>query len=193
MVMNSNQDTRTEPAKQGVRDVVPEPGKTGARTPYDFEGRNLAACGGLLPIATMLEKLSFRQPVEETLTVQRRAKAMSLYQFVLAMVLACQVGFSRLCRLRLLEREPMLTGTLQLLRLPPQCTFRRFLASLQLGVARQVLHAAVDARAGLGSGQRATERSGPGHRHHRAHAVRQPDGRTHELQAHTRQAPSIRA
>jgi surfactin synthase thioesterase subunit len=33
----------------------------------------------------------------------------------------------------------MLTGILKVLRLPPQCTFWRFLASLHLGVARQLL------------------------------------------------------
>jgi hypothetical protein len=139
MVMNRNQDTRKEPAKQGVRDDVREPNKIGASTPYDFTGKNLTAYGGLLPIATMLEKLGFRQLVEEGLTVQRQTRAMTMYQFVLAMVLACYVGFSRLYHLRFLEREPMLTGILQVRRLPPQCTFWRFLASLHLGVARQVL------------------------------------------------------
>jgi Transposase DDE domain group 1 len=49
------------------------------------------------------------------------------------------VGFSRLHHLRFLEREPMLTGILKVLRLPPQCTFWRFLASLHLGIARQLL------------------------------------------------------
>ena len=62
-----------------------------------------------------------------------------MYQFVLAMVLALYVGFSRLHHLRFLEREPMLTGILKVLRLPPQCTFWRFLASLHLGIARQLL------------------------------------------------------
>jgi hypothetical protein len=33
----------------------------------------------------------------------------------------------------------MLTGILKALRLPPQCTFWRFLASLHLGTARQLL------------------------------------------------------
>ena len=33
----------------------------------------------------------------------------------------------------------MLTGILKMLRLPPQCTFWRFLASLHLGIARQLL------------------------------------------------------
>jgi len=139
MVIDRNQDTLPEPAKQGVQDVPSGPNKIGASTPYDFAGKNLTAYGGLLPIATMLEKLGFRQLVEGTLTVPRRTRAMSLYQFVLAMVLACYVGFSRLYHLRFLEREPMLTGILQVCRLPPQCTFWRFLASLHLGVARQVL------------------------------------------------------
>jgi hypothetical protein len=87
----------------------------------------------------MLEKLGFQQLVEETLTVNRVTRAMSLYQFVLAMVLALYVGFSRLHHLRSLKREPMLTGILQVLRLPPQRTFWRFLASLHLGIARQLL------------------------------------------------------
>jgi len=90
-------------------------------------------------VATMLEKLGFRQLVEETVTVKRKTKAMPMYQFVLAMVLACYVGFSRLFHLRFLKREPMLTGILTVLCLPPQSTFWRFLASLHLGVARQLL------------------------------------------------------
>jgi hypothetical protein len=87
----------------------------------------------------MLEKLGFQQLVEDTLTVGRKTRSMTLYQFVLAMVLACYVGFSRLFHLRFLKREPMLTGILTVLRLPPQSTFWRFLASLHLGVARQLL------------------------------------------------------
>jgi hypothetical protein len=139
MVINRNQDTRRKPAKQGVQEVIPEPNKIGASTPYDFDAKNLTAYGGLLPVATMLEKLGFRQLVEETLTVKRQTKAMPMFQFVLGMVLACYVGFSRLFHVRFLEREPMLTGILQVARLPPQCTFWRFLASLHLGIARQLL------------------------------------------------------
>jgi hypothetical protein len=90
-------------------------------------------------VATLLEKLGFQQLVEETLTVKRVTRSMSLHQFVLGMVLAVYVGFSRLHHLRFLAREPMLTGILQVGRLPPQSTFWRFLASLHLGVARQLL------------------------------------------------------
>ena len=119
--------------------MIAEPNKITAATAYDFEAKNLTAYGGLLPVATMLEKLGFQQLVEETLTVKRVTRAMPMYQFVLAMVLAVYVGFSRLHHLRFLEREPMLTGILKVLRLPPQCTFWRFLASLHLGIARQLL------------------------------------------------------
>jgi Transposase DDE domain group 1 len=87
----------------------------------------------------MLEKLGFQQLVEETLTVKRITRALPMYEFVLTIVLAVYVGFSRLHHLRFLEREPMLTGILKVWRLPPQCTFWRFLASLHLGVARQLL------------------------------------------------------
>jgi hypothetical protein len=55
------------------------------------------------------------------------------------MVLALYVGFSRLNHLRFLQREPMLRGILKVLRLPPQFTFWRFLASLHLSVAGQIL------------------------------------------------------
>jgi len=87
----------------------------------------------------MLEKLGFQQVVEETVRVQRVTRAVTLYQFVLATVLALYVGFSRLHHLRFLQREPMLVGILKVLRLPPQCTFWRFLASLHLEIARQLL------------------------------------------------------
>src|SRR5205809_5418530 len=64
---------------------------------------------------------------------------MAIYQFLLGMVLALYVGFSRLNHLRFVAHDAMLTGILKVLELPPQCTFWRFLASLHLGVARQLL------------------------------------------------------
>ena len=139
MVINKKEHSDKGSVKQGAGEDVGEPNKIGASTPYDFEGKNLTAYGGLLPVATMLEKLGFQQLVEETLTVKRVTRVMPMYQFVLGLVLAMYVGFSRLHHLRFLEREPMLTGILKVLRLPPQCTFWRFLASLHLGIARQLL------------------------------------------------------
>jgi hypothetical protein len=139
MVSNANQSTRRRRVNQEVSAVIPEPNKIGASTPYDFQAHNLTAYGGLLPVATMLEKLGFQQLVEETLTIRRQTRAMPVFRFILGMVLACYVGFSRLHHLRFLKREPMLTGILHVAELPPQSTFWRFLASLHLGIARQLL------------------------------------------------------
>jgi Transposase DDE domain group 1 len=55
------------------------------------------------------------------------------------MVLALYVGWSRLNHFRFLQREPMLTGILGVEELPVQSTFWRFLGSLHLVVARQLL------------------------------------------------------
>lgn len=138
-MINSKKHNDKTSGKQGAVAVKAEPNKIGSSTPYDFEAKSLTAYGGLLPVATMLEKLGFQQIVEETLTVKRTTRAMHMYQFVLAMVLAIYVGFSRLHHLRFVTQEPMLTGILKVLRLPPQCTFWRFMASLHLGVAAQLL------------------------------------------------------
>jgi len=138
-VSNNRKHSEKKPCRQGAETAIPGPLKIGASTPYDFSARNLTAYGGLLPVATMLEKLGFEELVEETLSIHRLTRAMPGYRFVLAMVLALYVGFSRLNHLRFLEREPMLTGILKVLRLPPQCTFWRFLASLHLSVAGQIL------------------------------------------------------
>jgi hypothetical protein len=139
MVKHSRQDIEKKPAKQGPGEMNLEPNRIGASTPYDFTGKNLTAYGGLLPVATMLEKLGFQQVVEEMVAVKRATRSMPAYQFVLAMVLAVYVGFSRLHHLRFVQREPMLVGILKVLRLPPQSTFWRFLASLHLTVAGQLL------------------------------------------------------
>ena len=87
----------------------------------------------------MLEKLGFQQLVEETVTVNREMRSIPMFKFVLGKILACYLGFSRLHNLRFLKREPMPTGILRVAELPPQSTLWRFLASLHLGVARQLL------------------------------------------------------
>ena len=139
MVTNKNEPTPKTPAKQRADEITPKPIKIGASTPYDFQGSNMTAYGGLLPVATMLEKLHFQQLIEEQVTIKRLTTSMPGFRFVLAMVLALYVGFSRLNHLQFLQREPMLTGILEVGELPVQSTFWRFLASLHLGVARQLL------------------------------------------------------
>jgi hypothetical protein len=124
MVDNANQHSGRRPVDQGVSAVIREPNKIGAFTAYDFEADT--AYGGLLPVATMLEKLGFQQLIAETLTIKRKTRSVSDFQFILGMILACYVGFSRLHHLRFLKREPMLTGILQVAELPPQSTFWLF-------------------------------------------------------------------
>jgi hypothetical protein len=56
MVMNGSQHTRRPAAPQGSRKSYWEPNKIAANTSFDFSGKNLTPYGGLLPVATMLEK-----------------------------------------------------------------------------------------------------------------------------------------
>jgi hypothetical protein len=59
MVTNRREDSDKTPVNQGLEGIGSELNKIGASAPYDFEARSLTACGGLLPVATMLEKLEF--------------------------------------------------------------------------------------------------------------------------------------
>jgi len=67
----------------------------------------LTPYGGLLPVATMLEKHGFQSLVEKTVTVKRVTRVMSMYQFVLGIVLGIYVGFSRLNQLRFTAQDPL--------------------------------------------------------------------------------------
>ena len=139
MVTNRTQHSGKGPVKQGSRSTYREPNKIGASTPFDFSSKNLTPYGGLLPVATMLEKLGFQALMEETVTVKRLTKVMSGYQFLLAMVLGLYIGFSRLNQLRFIARDPILTGVLKIVQLPPQSTLWRFLAALHGSAAQQIL------------------------------------------------------
>ena len=55
---NSEQDSEKRRIPQGAQTIIPQLNEIGASTPYDFDGKNLTAYGGLLPVATMLEKLA---------------------------------------------------------------------------------------------------------------------------------------
>jgi hypothetical protein len=139
MVNDINEHTRKTPAKQGEQTVRRKPMKIGSGTPYDFKGSHLTPYGGLLPVTTMLEKLGFQELIEQHVTIKRLTTSMPGFRFVMAMVLALYVGWSRLNHFQFLQREPMLTGILGVEQLPVQSTFWRFLESLHLVVARQLL------------------------------------------------------
>ena len=139
MVKRRPQHSEETHVPQGAERDKPEPNKIAASTHYDFKGKNLTPYGGLFPVATMLERLGLQKLVEETLTIKRIPRAMTIYQFVLGMVLAIYVGFARLNHIRFVAQDPMLTGILKVSGLPGQSTFWRFLASLNLNLAGQLL------------------------------------------------------
>ena len=130
------QQTR-QPASEAVESEPRH--RIDSSTPYDFEGRNLTPYGGLLPVAALLEKLGFRELVEGLVTVKRLPRGMKVFQFILAQVLAIYVGFARLHHLRFVARDPMLTGVVDVERLPVQSTFWRFMASLRIHIPGRLL------------------------------------------------------
>ena len=138
-MINKRKHSEKRSAKQEAEEVIGEPKKIGATTPYDFAGKNLTAYGGLLPVATMLEKLGFQSLVEQTVTSKRIPRSMDLYRFVLGIVLGLYIGFPRLNQLRFIARDPILTGILKVTKLPVQSTFWRFVNALHRNVARQIL------------------------------------------------------
>ena len=182
MVTNRKEHTRKSPAEQGPEAAIPKPMKIGASTPYDFQGSNLTAYGGLLPVVTMLEKLQFRELIEQHVGIKRLTTSMPGYRFLLAMMLALYVGFSRLNHLQFLEREPMLTGILEVKELPVQSTFWRFLVAAPDGSEPTVGGGAANAAASLASRARRIAGSHARHRHDRANCVRPPNGSAQGIQ-----------
>ncbi len=139
--MNTDRDDSSAERAERARGEHPrEPNKISARTKYSFTGRKLTAYGGLLPVAATLEKLEFRERVGTSvnLELKRMPRFMPPCDFLLGMILAVSVGFSRLHHLQYLEREPMLLGILRVPRLPVQSMFWRFLSSLHWSVERQL-------------------------------------------------------
>ena len=138
MVTKRKQHSSKNPVKQGLDARAPSPIKSGFHAlslpRQESDSLRRPAAGRHPARKTRLPSASGRN-----LSVKRITRVMSLYQFVLALVLGLYVGFARLNQLRFIARDPILTGILQVTRLPPQSTLWRFLASLHLNVARQIL------------------------------------------------------
>src|SRR5438094_9287747 len=105
MVRNEKEHRKKKPARQAFQESPSAPNKIGASTPYQFSGKNLTAYGGLLPVATMLEKLEFQSLVEETITCSRETRVRSGYKFVLGIALGLYSGFPRLNELRCIAAD----------------------------------------------------------------------------------------
>ena len=139
MVTNKKQNSVKTPVTQGDGAKPPKPNKISASTPYDFEAKNITPYGGLLPAATLLEKLEFVPLVNEMLTVNRIPRAMTVANFFLAIVLGIYVGLVRLSHLEYIARDPLLTGILEVAKVPSKSTLWRFLGALHIVVSRQLL------------------------------------------------------
>jgi hypothetical protein len=139
MVTNRKQHSSESRAKQASNEHRSEPNKIGASTPYDFTAKNLTPYGGLLPVATMLEKIGFQELIEENLIIDRKTKVMAPHQFIQAMVLGIYLGFTRLNQLQYIAQDPLLAGVLNINALPPQSTLWRFLNSLHSGIDKKIL------------------------------------------------------
>ena len=103
---------------------------------------------------------------------------MRIYQFVLALVLAIYIGFSRLHHLRFLEREPMLTGILKVLRFAAACTCSRSGRLCIWESTRQRLEVQRRMRQRVGQPPASNCSGNLGYLHHGAHRVRQPERAT---------------
>lgn len=182
MVIDKKKHSDKPRLNQGSSAAIAEPNKIAASTHFDFQGKNLTPYGGLFPVATMLERLGFEKLVNETLTVTRIPRVMTIYQFVLGMVLAIYVGIARLNHLRFVAQDPMLTGILQG---EQAAGAERVLAVSGLAESEPgratVATAAHSARTGVGSGPRRADVDHAGHRYHRAYALWPADGGPQEL------------
>jgi hypothetical protein len=70
-VKNKKKHSQRTGANQGCAADSPQPNKINTFTPFDFSGKNLTPYGGLLPVATLLEKIGFRALLEQTLKITR--------------------------------------------------------------------------------------------------------------------------
>src|ERR1039458_3599618 len=183
MVTNRIQHSDKKAVKQGSGAVAPEPNKIGASTPIDFSGKNLTPYGGLLPVATMLEKLGFpgadgggghgeaAHQGDERLPVLARHGVGPVHRVQSPEPTAVHCarsdadgGFEN-CTVAAAVHAVALSGS----------------ATRERGPADSV-GARPDAPPRMGSGEREAEDRDIGHRYDGAHAVRAADGCAQELQ-----------
>jgi hypothetical protein len=177
MVKRSPQDSGETRTPQESEQDKPEPNKIGASTPFDFSGKGLTPYGGLLPVATMLEKLGFQQLVEETLTVRRIPRVMTKH----GAGFVCGLFPFESLAIRGARRDAHrgfagdgAAAAVHLLAFSGVVAFGSGAATAG--------GAAADARTGMGGGQREAEFHHVGYRHDRAHTLWPTDGWTEKLQ-----------
>ena len=125
MVKHEKHYKRKAHKRQGKKRSLAQVRKISAKTPYDFKGRHLTPYGGLLPLVALLEKLKFKELIDNSLTIKRIPHAMNNYQFILSILIAIYIGFSRLAHLVYIASDPIITGIPKVTRLPVQSTDRK--------------------------------------------------------------------
>ena len=78
-VKNRKKHSNKTRVNQGPPIDGPQPNKINASTPFDFSGKNLTPYGGLLPVATMLEKIGFRTLLESVVAWIERSPQFPLF------------------------------------------------------------------------------------------------------------------
>jgi len=113
--------------------------KIKADTRYEFTGKNMTPFGGLLPMAALLEKLTFKTVIETTLTVKRQERKFTIYQYVLAILIGLFIGLNRLSHLAAIARDKMVLGILHVEALPHITSFWRFIRTFHIFNEGQLL------------------------------------------------------
>ena len=114
MVTVTKEHSSKQHVEQDFREASHNPNKLGPSTPSDFTAKNPTPYGGLLPVATMLERPALQSAAEGTVTLSRRTKVISMYQVLPSMVLGTYVGFARVYELRFNARDPILVRILKI-------------------------------------------------------------------------------
>src|SRR5260370_5492982 len=183
MVINTKEHSDKRPAKQGAGEVIREPNKIGACTPYDFESKNLTAYGGLLPGSDYAGET--RIPAID----RRDADGEAGHAGHVPVSVRAGHGVGGVRRL-FPAASPALSGTGADVDGHPEgvaSAAAMYLLAVSGSAASgrgaaTAGSAAADAGTSVGSGPRPTGGGDAGHRHDRAHLVRPADGRAQELQ-----------
>jgi hypothetical protein len=103
--------------------------KINSNTPYDFDGKQMTPYGGLLPLASLMEKTGFEKLCAQLVHTIRKTIAMKVTQFFVSIIISLYIGFDRLNHVRYIRKDPLITRLLGVKTLPVQSTYWRLLQS----------------------------------------------------------------
>ena len=101
-----------------------------ADTPHGLCGERLSAFGGLMILVKFLSLIEFKDAFDFSYARPVRKAALGCYKMTLGIIIMIFVGFQRIGHIASLRYDPMITGILNVSRLPVVSTFWRYLVSL---------------------------------------------------------------